>query len=205
MIKRNATHSFTSSSTSFIIPSAMSFQEFHAASCLSRAASRALEDLHTGKNPRCQASASSADFQVCPLETPAWYITSNLRRRVLRSHSSGEMQKSSEASRSQSLEGPPEGQLASGYIAQRTSFEPPFKGTWGWRAVKQLGTCQNRERTQTRGCSSFGVPLKPSQKRVPPPKHIHTYGCGSKPMVPFWLVGEFTTNFRLPILVDWIG
>ena len=26
------------------------------------------------------------------------------------------------------------------------------------------------------------------------------YGCGSKPMAPFWLVGEFT-HFRLPILV----
>ena len=28
-----------------------------------------------------------------------------------------------------------------------------------------------------------------------------TCGCGSKPMLPFWLVGEFATHFRAGILV----
>ena len=29
------------------------------------------------------------------------------------------------------------------------------------------------------------------------------HGCGSKPMVPFWLVGEFTTHFRTYFSGDW--
>ena len=40
--------------------------------------------------------------------------------------------------------------------------------------------------------------------RLPP---VGTFGCGCQNRfgIPFWLVGEFTTHFRLPILVVGLG
>ena len=54
--------------------------------------------------------------------------------------------------------------------------------------------------------------LQPTERRLltmaitpqPPTASIAPSGCGSKPMVLFWLVGEFTTHFRTYSSWDWV-
>ena len=75
--------------------------------------------------------------------------------------------------------------LVSGALAvppNHQSKSPKRGWGWGWRLVS---LCTSLKRMGNHPCTT----------KLPIAGSLNSSGCGSKPMVPFW-VGEFTTHFR---------
>ena len=79
----------------------------------------------------------------------------------------------------------------------------PRSQTIFWSEGTEKGRCPDAGQRGSGVLSAVRAFLKGNVRIVRWRFFVQTtrHGCGSKPMGPFWLVGEFTAHFRLPILV----